>query len=270
MSAKFAHRLLVFTILIIFTAIGGFGCSAEKQVTINIAAATMLTDAMTEINFRLMEQNHNLKIQTNFAASGDLQTQIENGAPTDIFISAAARQMDVLEEKGLILPETRRIIAGNKLVLVVHKDRSLTISSFEDLLKSDIKLIAMGDPGFVPAGSYGLLTFELLGISYDELKPKMVLASSVRQVLSYVENNNVDIGIVYASDAYNSDKVKVVANAPDEINKIIVFPAAVISSSNTIDIAQAYINFLGSREAQEIFKKYGFIISASWHSSTGR
>jgi len=263
-------KLLAVTILSFLIVTGIFGCRTEKKITLNVSAGTGLTDAITEINIRLMEQNHDLKIQTNFAAAGDLQTQIENGAPTDVFISAAARQMDTLEEKGLILPETRRIIAGNKLVLIVHKDSSLTISSFEDLLKSDIKLIAMGDPGFVPAGSYGLLTFELLGISYDELKPKLVLGSSVRQVLSYVENKNVDIGIVYASDAYNSDKVKMVANAPDEINKIIVFPAAVISSSNTVDIAQAYIDFLGSREAQEIFKKYGFIISGNWQSSTGR
>jgi len=263
-------KLLAVTFLFFLTVTGIFGCRAEKKITLNVSAGAGLTDAITEINIRLMEQNHDLKIQTNFAAAGDLQTQIENGAPTDIFIPSAAWQMNTLEEKGLILPETRRDIAGNKLVLIVHKDSSLNISSFEDLLKSDIKLIAMGDPGFVPAGSYGLLAFELLGITYDELKPKLVLAGNVRQVLSYVENKNADTGVVYASDAFNSDKVRVVATAPDEINEIIVFPAAVISSSKNAEVAKAYIDFLGSREAQEILKKHGFIISGNLQSSTGR
>ena len=120
--------------------------------------------------------------------------------------------------------------------------------------------IAMGDPEFVPAGNYGLQTLELLGISFIKLQPKLILGSNVRQVLSYVESKNVDAGIVYASDAFCSDSVRVVAIAPDEINETIVFPVAVVSSSKNVQIARAYIDFLFTTEAQEIFKKHGFVL----------
>ena len=258
--SKPASRLFVVAVLTTLSITVIAGCRAEEQVTLNVSAGAGMIDAITEINNLMMQQNHDLLIVGNFAAAGELQIQIENGAPTDIFISAAAEMMNALEEKGLILTETRRNIVGNKLVLVVHQENALYISDFEDLLKSEIRQIAMGDPEFVPAGNYGLQTLELLGISFIKLQPKLILGSNVRQVLSYVESKSVDAGIVYASDAFCSDSVRVVAIAPDEINETIVFPVAVVSSSKNVQIARAYIDFLFTTEAQEIFKKHGFVL----------
>ncbi len=235
------------------------GCRPEDKVTLSVSAGAGLTDAITEINTYLMQQNDDLEIITNFASSGDLQNQIENGAPVDVFISAASRQMDALEKKRFIIPETRQDILGNKLVLIIHEENSLNIADFKDLLKSEVDKIAIGDPEFVPAGSYALQAMQFLNIAYEDLGQKIIVANNVRQVLNYVETKSVDAGIVYASDVISSHSVQVVATAPDQINELIVFPAAVIASSNDIETAKDYIDFLFSSEASMIFEKHGFI-----------
>ncbi|MGM0689658.1 MAG: molybdate ABC transporter substrate-binding protein [Bacillota bacterium] len=249
--------LIVLTHLVIT---GATGCSPDTKIILNVSAGAGLIDAITEINEIYMEQNDSIELLNNFAASGDLRVQIENGAPADIFISAAVSEMNILEKQGLIIPETRRNIAGNKLVLITHRESKLDISGFTDLLGEQVSLFAMGDPDFVPAGSYGLQTLELLGISYKELQPKIILGNNVRQVLNYVENETVDAGIVYLTDALSSQSVKVVEAAPEIINAEIIFPAAIITSSKNLEAAIEYINFLTSTEAVNIFVKYGYAI----------
>lgn len=248
-------------LLTVSLVIGIPGCSSPKEsVTLNVSAAGSLTDAVAEINSLFMQHNDRIELLTNFAGSGDLKNQIENGAPADVFISADARQMNALEEKELILPETRSDLLNNSIVLIVPEGSTLEIAGFVDLANNEIAQIAMGDPEFVAAGSYGRLTFELLGISYEGLLPKLILANNVRQVLSYVESGNVDAGIVFASDTVSSSAVKVVATAPDEINGRIAYPVAVVASSGNIEAALDYIDFLSSAAAREIFEKHGFIV----------
>lgn len=251
---------VIFIVLTHFVIAGLTGCSPDSKIILNISAGAGLTDAITEINEIYMEQNDGIEILNNFAAAGDLQVQIENGAPADIFISAAAREMNALEKQGLIIPETRRNIVSNKLVLITHKESTLAISEFAGLLGDEVALFAMGDPEFVPAGFYGLQALELLAVSYKELQPKIILGNNVRQVLNYVEYKTVDAGIVYLTDALSSRSVKVVAIAPESINANILFPAAIITSSKNLEAAIEYNNFLISTEAVNIFIKYGYTI----------
>ncbi len=251
---------LILTLLSAVFIMGTAGCAGEDKVTLNVSAATGLTDALTEINYLYMDINSNIQILSNFAASGDLQAQIENGSPTDVFISAAAVQMNTLEEKELIIAETRRNIIQNELVLIAPIVSELALADFADLLLDEVELIAMGDPQFVPAGFYGLQTLELLNISTIKLQPKLILTANVRQVLSYVESNNVDAGIVYATDAASSNLVKLIATAPATINNKIVCPAAVLTSSQNVAAALDYLAYLTSTEACNIFKKHGFTV----------
>ncbi len=239
------------------------GCVADKTVELNIAASGSLTDALTEAGNLYMENNDHVMILNNFAAAGDLQTQINKGGTADVFISAAPEYMDALEDEGLILTETRRNLLKNRLALIVPEKNTLDLAGFEDLTADRVSQIAMGDPAFVPAGIYGRRTLELLGISYTELRPKMILASNVRQVLSYVESGNVDAGIVFTSDTLRSGAVKVIALAPDQVNDMIVYPAAVVASSNYPAEALDFIDFLAGAEAESIFKKYGFIATGN-------
>jgi molybdate transport system substrate-binding protein len=247
-------------ILLTLTLFAGFaGCSADQKVELNVSAAASMTDVIKPINDLYMSKNADVVITTNLGSSGNLQTQIENGAPTDIFISAASKQMNALQDKQLIIDSTRKDILNNKVVLIVPPDSTLNITSFEELTGDDVTKIAMGDPAFVPAGQYGQKVLDQLGLA-DALKDKLVLGSDVRQVLTYVESSNVDAGIVYLTDALTSPSVKVVADAPDNINASIVYPVAVIKSSKNVAAAEEYIDFLSTSQAKEIFEKFGFSV----------
>ncbi len=232
-------------------------CTRPQQVELNISAAASLTDAITEINALYSAENPTVKFLVNFASSGTLQQQIENGAPCDVFLSAATTQMDTLQSKGLILDQTRRNFVTNSVVLIVPVNGSRNITSFEDLTTDKARKISIGDPASVPAGNYARQVFDLLGIT-SALQPKLVLASNVRQVLTYVETGDVDAGVVYSTDTLVSDKVKIVASAPAEINAKIVYPAAVIKASKNVEVAQQYLEFLSGEQARAIFVKYGF------------
>ena len=187
------------------------------------------------------------------------QHQIEQGAPADVFFSPGVKQMDALQNGGLIINNTRQNLLNNKVVLVVPKNSTLDISDFMDLLNDDVKKIAIGDPEFVPIGTYGIQALDMFGIT-EQLQLKLILCSDVRQVLNYVAAGNVDAGIVFSTDAAITDSVKIAADAPDEVNSQIVYPVAVIKASRNVDAAKAYIAFLLSDEAKIIFEQYGFVV----------
>lgn len=230
-----------------------------ESIELNISAAASLTDALHAVNELYMQQNKNITIVANFAASGTLQKQIEQGAPADVFISAAAKQMNALQDNGLIINDTLQNLLTNKIVLVVPSNSTLQITGFMDLLKDNVKQIAIGDPEFVPSGIYGKQALVLLGI-YESVQGKLIMQIDTPHVLGYIESGNVDAGIVYSTDAALTDKVIVVANAPDEVNSQIVYPIAITQASKNVDAAKVYINFLNSNESKAIFEKYGFIV----------
>ena len=167
--------------------------------------------------------------------------------------------MNTLQDVGLIVDDTRQDLLKNKVVLVVPRNITLNLSDFNDLLNDNVKRIAIGNPPSVPAGDYGKQALEVLMI-WEQVEPKLILCTDVRQVLSYVESGNVDAGVVYASDAAISSKVKIVADAPDEVNAKIVYPIAVIKVSTVVEAAKDYIDFLQSDKAKAIFEKYGFTV----------
>jgi molybdate transport system substrate-binding protein len=231
----------------------------SSAVELGIAAAASLTDALKAINALYVQGKPNVTLTPSFASSGTLQTQIENGAPVDIFISAASTQMDNLQKGGLILNDTHKNLLNNKVVLIVPLDSTLGLTSFSDLAADKVKKVAIGDPKSVPAGIYATQAFDELGIT-AQIQPKEVLGADVRTVLTYVESGNVDAGIVYSTDALTSTKVKVVAGAPADINAKVVYPVAVIKTSKNPDAATEYINFLFSAQAKTVFEKYGFTL----------
>jgi molybdate transport system substrate-binding protein len=255
----FVKYIIIVTVLVGLFAFLPFvsSCSAPARVELNVSGAASLTDALKEINVLYMQENNSVTITANFASSGTLQQQIEQGAPVDVFISAASTQMNNLQDKDLILTDTRKDLLHNSVVLIVPEDSTLGITGFADLATGKVDRIAIGDPQFVPAGKYAQQTFDELGIT-AQIQSRLVLGNDVRQVLTYVETGNVDAGVVYATDALTSDEVTVVASAPADINAKVVYPVAVIKASQKVDAAQAYIAFLFSDQVETIFEKYGF------------
>ena len=251
-------RLFLAPAVVIPVLLAASSCG-QTAATINLSASIVLSDALKEINLLYILANPGSTIVPNFTSAGTIQQQIENGAPCDVFIAAALVWMDNLHDKGLIIEDTRRDLVGNSLVLVVPAENSLNIGSFNDLTGSAVRKIAIGDPGSVSAGTYARQTFDLLNL-YAALQSKLVLAGNVRQVLTYVETGDVDAGLVFATDALSSSKVKVVASAPAEINSKIVYPAAVVKASKNAEAAREYLAFLSGEAAKAVFIKYGFSI----------
>ncbi len=228
----------------------------EPAKEIIVSAAASLKDSLTELQKDYAQKTPGVKLTFNFGASGTLQQQIEQGAPADLFLSAGKTQMDALDQKNLIVKDSKVDLVGNELVLVVGKDNS-TVTSLEDLAKLSVVKISIGTPESVPAGKYAQEALTNLKL-WDSLQPKFVLAKDVTQVLNYVETGNVDAGLVYQSDAQGSTKVKVATVVPASSHKAIVYPAAVISATKNKQIAEDFLKYLQSSDAQKVFVKYGF------------
>ncbi|MEH1842418.1 MAG: molybdate ABC transporter substrate-binding protein [Nostoc sp.] len=231
---------------------------AQSSTRITVSAAASLKDALEKIKPLYQQSKSNINISYNFGASGALQQQIEQGAPADIFISAGKKQVDALEQKGLLLSGSRSNLANNSLVLIVAQD-VVGINSFSNLIDTKIRKIAIGEPRSVPAGQYGEEVLKNLKL-YDQLKSKFVFGNNVRQVLVAVESGNAQAGIVYATDAKTSNKVKVVVTADEKLHSPIVYPVAIIKSSKNISAAKQFVQFLSGSQAKTVLRKYGFIV----------
>jgi molybdate transport system substrate-binding protein len=229
----------------------------EEPVELTISAAASLKDAMEEIKTAYAQEIPNVTIAYNFGSSGSLQQQIEHGAEVDVFVSAAEKQMDALKDKGLIIEDTRKDLLENKIVLIAPKDSS-SVTAFKDLSSDKIKKIGLGEPKSVPVGQYAEEILTKLNL-LDAVKSKVIYGNDVKQVLTWVESGDADAGIVYETDAKASDKVKVVAKAPEGSHKPVYYPAAVINGSKNTNAAKDFINYLYSSKAKPTFEKYGFI-----------
>jgi molybdate transport system substrate-binding protein len=229
---------------------------AEQNVDLTISAAASLSEVMNVIQEAYEEKHPEVTLQFNFGGSGSLQQQISQGAPTDLFFSAAEDKYDVLVEEGIIAEEDGVDLLQNELVLIVPKENP-AVDRFEDLVRDEIDTVSMGTPETVPAGKYAKESLEQIGI-WEEMESKVVYAKDVRQVLSYVETGNVDAGIVYRTDALNSDEIEIVESADPDTHSPIIYPVGVIKNSDQYEVATQFYEFLQSEEAVKVFEEYGF------------
>jgi molybdate transport system substrate-binding protein len=257
-----SRRFLVGVALAAAAVVSAFAGNAQSsKYDLTISAAISLKDALNEIESAYTSGHSGTTLHLNCGASGTLQQQIEQGAPVDVFISASPREMDALESKGMLLPGTRHDLVKNQVVLIVPSDRT-GVSNFRDLMRTEVKFVAMGEPRAVPAGSYAQQVLTHFGI-YDQLKPKLVFGKDVRQVLEYVETGNADAGIVYATDARITNRVTVVATAPENSHAPVVYPVAVIKTSHDPSAARGFVGFLLGPQARGVFVKFGFVPSGA-------
>jgi molybdate transport system substrate-binding protein len=232
---------------------------AAESVELTVSAAASMTDALKEIQQAYETKNPNIKLNFNFGASGALQQQIEQGAPADLFLSAATKNMKALVDNQLIDANQQNSLLSNELVAVVAADGSAPVASFEDLSKSDVKNIAIGIPESVPAGGYAkeALTSAKL---WDSLQSKTVQGKDVRQVLQYVETGNADVGFVYKTDALTSDNVKVAFTVDPKTYTPVEYPIGIVKATKHNKEAEDFYNYLQTQEALDVFVKYGFSI----------
>ncbi|MGG1636586.1 molybdate ABC transporter substrate-binding protein [Paenibacillus sp. NRS-1760] len=228
-----------------------------ENVDLTISAAASSTDALKEIETQFKVIHPNVKLNFNFGASGALQKQIENGAPADLFLSAASKNMKSLVDAKLIAEDSQTNLLSNGLVLVTSKTSKTQLATVNDLLNADVKTIAIGIPESVPAGSYTKEALEQAKL-WDRLQPKVVQAKDVRQVLQYVETGNADAGFVYKTDALTSDKVNIVLTVDPATYTPITYPIGIVTATKHLPESKQFYDYLQTAEAMAVFEKFGF------------
>jgi molybdate transport system substrate-binding protein len=239
-------------------------CSlCAQQPELIVSAAASLTDVLSALKPRA-EAFIGARVLCNFGGSGALRKQIEEGAPVDVFFSAAAEDMDRLEKGGMIAQGTRADLLSNALVLVTDTDIGTVggLGALRNLLeKTD--LLAIGNPDSVPAGRYAVQALTRLGLS-RLVEKKLVFGGTVREVLQYVESGSASLGIVFLTDALSvkaGSRVRQIFTFPENsLEEPIVYPIGVVSSSKNRENAKKMIEFLQGAAAKEAFRKAGFVV----------
>lgn len=231
--------------------------SAVRPITLTVSAAASLQDALEAIAPQFHRTHPEIAVAYNFGSSGALQRQIEQGAPADVFFSAATGQMDALAAKGSIVLETRQEMVANRLVLIAPENSTLPVTDLNQLKDAPISRLAVGEFRSVPAGQYAKQALTSLD-ALPSLHSKLVFGNTVRSVLAAVESGNADLGIVYASDTIRSPRVKVLATIPADTHAPIRYPIAVTTSSPHSAAARQFIAFLQENRAQQTFAHFGF------------
>ena len=231
--------------------------SEQESEKILVSAAASLTEAFTDMESQFEAENPGVDVNFNFAGSGSLRTQIEGGAPVDVFASADQKNMDILAGEELIENSSRKDFAQNSLVLIVPSSSTLNITGIEDLTAPEVERIAIGNPETAPVGKYTTQSLTEAGL-WDQIENKTILAEDVKQVLVYVERGEVDAGFVYMTDAKTADPetIKIIATVP--VSTPVSYPIAVVSASENKEEAQEFLDYVTGAEGQEILKEYGF------------
>ena len=245
------------------------GCGGEKQqekpqpkakVTLRLAAAASLEQVFNKKLIPMFCQKHpEVTVESTYDSSGKLQMQIEQGLNADVFMSAAMKQMQALDKKGYMDSATVTPLLENKLVLIVPAEGKSTVAGFNDLAQAQRP--AIGDPKSVPAGQYAKECLTKLQL-WDEVSKKASLGTNVTEVLHWVAEGSADAGLVYATDAASTPKVKVVAEAPaGSLSKPVIYPVGVLKKAPQPQYAKDFAAFLQTEEALAAFREYGFAVA---------
>ena len=252
MTQQRTRTILIFSLMFLISM-------TAYPAEILVGAASSLTDVFKEI-VPLYESAHpGTKVRMNLAASGVLQQQIENGAPIDIFISAADKQMNALAAKDLVITDTRFIWLQNQIVMSVPL--SSPITRWDQITGEKVQKIAIGNPATVPAGQYAQSALSTLNL-WIPIQSKLVMGENVRQCLAYIENSDVDAGFIFYTDAKTSHHLKIVPAPANFKQPAIVYPAAIVKATKELETAQSFISFLKREPSLSTLKKAGFIVSS--------
>jgi len=258
---RFPYLSLFFVLLCVRCAPAVTTTTAPKPRTLNVFAAASLTDAFTEIGEKFEAANPGITVTFNFAGSQALRTQIEEGAPADIFASANQKEMDTLIAGAFIAQDVSQFFLTNKLVVILPADNPAALEKLEDLAKPGIKLVIAADE--VPVGRYARQTLDQMNGPFGSNFKDKVLANvvsneaNVKQAVAKVQLGEADAGIVYTSDAVAAPDLKTI-EIPAELNMIAKYPIAPLANSANADLAATFIDYVLSSEGQAILQKWGF------------
>ncbi len=248
--------IMLLIICLVFSLTGCSDNTATDRSTITLAAASSLKNCIDDVLIPMFNEEYpDIQVKATYDSSGKLQTQIEQGADIDVFLSAAMKQIDDLDEKGFMIQDSIVQLLENKIVLIVPENNTKEINRFEDILEAE--RIAVGDPASVPAGQYAKEALTNLNI-WDGVLEKASLGTNVTEVLNWVAEGSADAGIVYSTDAASKGKVKVVAEAPEGSVSKVIYPVGIVKASKDEASAKKFIEFLQTDQAKKAFESFGF------------
>jgi molybdate transport system substrate-binding protein len=280
MKNKLLAVMLMIAMVLAFTACGGSGEDAASEeeaekVTVNVFAAASLSNVMGEFESAYEEANPDVDIVINADSSGALLTQIQEGAPCDVFFSAAQKQMDELEGSGMVVEGTRTNVVNNQLVVVTQPDSETAVTGLADIAKA--KSIALAD-GSVPVGKYTRQAMIKLGLLAEADDPAAITTQevsdqlggveiseqgNVSKVLAAVEEASCEVGTTYLSDTIGHEgSIKILETVGYDVTGDIIYPVAQITNQDADDAETAaaadFIAFITNDDAKALYQKYGF------------
>jgi molybdate transport system substrate-binding protein len=249
-------RTVVVVLIVLTTLVFEWAChrATNQPPELTVAAASDLTQAFEEIG-REFEASNKTKIVFVFGSTGMLTRQIENGAPMDLFAAANVDYVNQLEQKDLIIPDTKAIYARGRITMWTNADNQLEIETLADLKRPEVKRISIANPDHAPYGLAAQQAFQTAGL-WEQLKPKLVYGDNIRQTLQYAETGNVDVAIVALSLSQQSKGRWVLI--PEELHAPINQGLAVVKTTRNEAAARAFANFITGPRGREILSKYGF------------
>ena len=245
--------MIVGRIIYLSLMLASAGCAAAKEPPVRIFAAASTREAVEQIAQTFQSQTGRA-VETNFGASSSLARQIERGADADLFLSADENWADFLADKGLI--DRRRDLLSNRLVVIVPAKSTTKIESLDDLMGLGITRLALAG-SHVPAGTYAREALVQAGI-WDRLQDRVIAGDDVRQALTYVDREEAEAGIVYATDVIGSSKVRVALEINSRLHAPIRYPLVLIRREQQRPPSRRFYDYLASHEAREIFRNAGF------------
>jgi molybdate transport system substrate-binding protein len=256
---KLLISILILLILVLSACSGA--STNSKPRTLTVYAAASLTEAFTEMGEAFESSHPGATLAFNFGGSQNLRTQIEQGAPVDVFASANAREMDALIAQDMVQPEAPKVFLTNQLVVILPGANPAGIASVEDLSKPGLKLVLAAEE--VPAGRYAREILEKLNAMFGADYRDKVLANvvsnedNIRQAVTKVQLGEADASIVYVSDAVAVPELQRI-EIPSQVNVVAEYPIASLAESSNPDLANAFIEYVLSPDGQATLEKWGF------------
>jgi molybdate transport system substrate-binding protein len=249
-------RRIVFLALALVLAAGSGAQAQPVAPAITVYAASDLDMAFREVK-PLFEKATGTRVTLVMGSTGNLAKQIEHGAPADVFFAANESFVDDLQTAGAVIPQTRALYAQGRIVLATPTKSTVTVRELADLLKPDVRRVAIANPAHAPYGRAAQEALESVGV-WERLKAKLVYGENIRHTLQFVETGAVEAGIVALSVAGVPD-VRYVPIDP-KLHKPLNQVAAVVKRSARPELGVAFIQFLNGPEGRPIMKRYGFLL----------
>ena len=280
MKKRFIALAVAFAMVLVFSACSGGGSGSEEstaaeKTAVNVFAAASLSAVMADFEASYEEANPDVDIVINADSSGALLTQIQEGAPCDVFFSAAQKQMDELEGAGMVVEGTRTNVVNNQLVVVTQPDSDTAVTGLADI--GNAKSLALAD-GSVPVGKYTRQAMINLGLLAEVEDPASITTQevsdqlggveiseqgNVSKVLSAVEEASCEVGTTYLSDTVgHEDSIKILETVGYDVTGNIIYPVAQIANPDADDAETAaaadFIAFITNDDAKALYQQYGF------------